>query len=402
MLARLFAAPYKRRAPVLAGPRARRPARVRAPGSNALAELARAAGRAGPAWTAGAWSEVLDGAAASTWATTRSRTGCTWRAPRRSAPAASRRCWCWGSRRASSRAASRPGALPARRRAPRGGQGERTGAPAAGGPARPRALPLLRVRLARGAPAGAELAHERRGGHARGALLLPGRRERSCSSGRPRRVRSLGEVTWTPEEAPTAAEWDRALAARGPRREERAARARSTAAPLLADAGRARAAVRRAGWSASRTARSSGWWRACCGPRRSSPTPSRWCAALAHAVLERTFRRLRRRDGRPARHAREPRASAERILLEELDAPQLAIPHLPEPDARARRRAPARVRPAAPPRGARPSRRDLRAAEPRAPLRARARTEHGPVEIGEGCSSAGGSTGWTLGRAWPW
>ena len=35
------------------------------------------------------------------------------------------------------------------------------------------------------------------------------------------RARSLGEVTWTPEEAPTAAEWDRALAARGPRREER-------------------------------------------------------------------------------------------------------------------------------------------------------------------------------------
>ena len=31
------------------------------------------------------------------------------------------------------------------------------------------------------------------------------------------RTRSLSEVTWSPEEAPTAAEWDRAHAATGPR-----------------------------------------------------------------------------------------------------------------------------------------------------------------------------------------
>jgi ATP-dependent helicase/DNAse subunit B len=36
--------------------------------------------------------------------------------------------------------------------------------------------------------------------------------------GAEQRTRSLSEVTWTPEEAPTAAEWDRAHAATGPRR----------------------------------------------------------------------------------------------------------------------------------------------------------------------------------------
>ncbi len=70
-------------------------------------------------------------------------------------------------------------ALPARRRPPRGGDGEWPGAPAPGGPDRPRALPLLRVRVARRAPAGAQLALERRGGHARGALVLPRGRARA-------------------------------------------------------------------------------------------------------------------------------------------------------------------------------------------------------------------------------
>ena len=53
------------------------------------------------------------------------------------------------------------------------------------------------------------------------------------------RARSLSEVTWTPEDAPTAAEWDRALAAAGPRRPEPAPGPLS-AEPLLEHSPRAR------------------------------------------------------------------------------------------------------------------------------------------------------------------
>ena len=72
-----------------------------------------------------------------------------------------------------------------------------------------------------------------------------------ADAGRP--VRSLAEVTWTPEEAPTAAEWDRALAARGPRRQERRP-GPLTAEPLLAELAE-RPHCRPAGSSASPTAR---------------------------------------------------------------------------------------------------------------------------------------------------
>ena len=67
-------------------------------------------------------------------------------------------------------------AVPARRNAPGDRDGQRPGAPDARGPARPRAVPLLRLRLARRAGAGAQLAHERRGGRAGRALVLPRRR----------------------------------------------------------------------------------------------------------------------------------------------------------------------------------------------------------------------------------
>ncbi len=60
-----------------------------------------------PGSTAGGWP-TCSGRCTCTWARTRSPTGCRWRGPRRSAPAASRPCWCSGSRRASSRAARRP------------------------------------------------------------------------------------------------------------------------------------------------------------------------------------------------------------------------------------------------------------------------------------------------------
>ena len=75
----------------------------------------------------------------------------------------------------------RAGAVPARR-GPRGaGQGQRAAAAAARGPAGARALPVLRLRLARRAAAGAELALLRRGGRPAGALVLRRRRRASCS-----------------------------------------------------------------------------------------------------------------------------------------------------------------------------------------------------------------------------
>ena len=76
------------------------------------------------------------------------------------------------------------------------------------------------------------------------------------------RTRSLSDVTWRPEDAPTAAEWDRAHAAAGPRRPERAARAAQLRAAARR-AVRARGRGRRARSRTSPTARSSGSSRTC-------------------------------------------------------------------------------------------------------------------------------------------
>ena len=92
------------------------------------------------------------------------------------------------------------------------------------------------------------------------------------------RRRSLADVTWSLERAPTEAEWERAVARAGPRRAPQ---------PVALDqhprgAGRPRRPRRGVGRARSRrtrAARSSGWWRRCCARRRWSPTPSRWCAA---------------------------------------------------------------------------------------------------------------------------
>ena len=127
-------------------------------------------------------------------------------------------------------------AVPVGRRPPRDRDRERAGAARARGPARPRALPLLRLRVARRAPARAELALERRGGQPAGRVLLPRGRARAARPATPSSARARSrEVTWRPDDAPTAAEWDRA-----PRR-RRAARDRSPRAeplssePLLAE-----------------------------------------------------------------------------------------------------------------------------------------------------------------------
>ena len=132
--------------------------------------------------------------------------------------------------------------------------------------------------------------------------------------GRGERRRSLADVTWEPDEAPTAAEWERAVALRGPRR---------TPAPVGPLSSPAALAV-----LASRGTVSAG------GLEKYAGCPVRWLVedvlrperiepdsepmvrgSLAHRVLELTFRRLRESTG--ARGVTPLNlAEAERILRE--------------------------------------------------------------------------------------
>jgi ATP-dependent helicase/DNAse subunit B len=132
----------------------------------------------------------------------------------------------------------------------------------------------------------------------------------------PARTRTLSEVTWRPEDAPTAAELERALAAAGPRAEQSPPGA-LTAAPLLErlaarDAVSAGALENFADcpvkWLVENILR----------PDELVPDPEAMVRGqYAHSVLQRTFERLRAETGdrrvTPANLAR-----AERILLEEL------------------------------------------------------------------------------------
>ncbi|HLM09539.1 MAG TPA: PD-(D/E)XK nuclease family protein, partial [Thermoleophilaceae bacterium] len=130
------------------------------------------------------------------------------------------------------------------------------------------------------------------------------------------RTRSLADVTWPAESAPTAAEWDRALAAQGARREPPAA-GPLTWGPVLERLA-ARAAVSAGAlehyadcpvkWLVDDVLR----------PQELVPDPEAMVRGeYAHSVLERTYRRLREQTGdRRVTHANLGRA--ERILLEEL------------------------------------------------------------------------------------
>ena len=137
------------------------------------------------------------------------------------------------------------------------------------------------------------------------------------------RVRSLSDVTWRPEDAPTAAEWDRALAATGPRREERRPGALASE-PLLAELA-AREAV--SAGALERFADCPVKWlvQDVLRPDELAPDPEAMVRGdYAHAVLEHTFRRLRQETGR-RRVTPANLADAERILLEELRARRSAF-----------------------------------------------------------------------------
>ena len=131
------------------------------------------------------------------------------------------------------------------------------------------------------------------------------------------RRRSLAEVTWEPDEAPTAAEWERSVALRG-RRELPAA-----IGDLSSDAAR-QVLARRDTVSAGGLEKYAGCpvrWLVedVLSPGRVEPDSEAMVrGSLAHRVLELTFRRLRERTGeRAVREANLP--AAEQILREAID-----------------------------------------------------------------------------------
>ena len=136
------------------------------------------------------------------------------------------------------------------------------------------------------------------------------------SEGAEERTRSLSDVTWTADDAPTAAELDRAHAAAGPRRPEPAPGPLTTE-PLL-DHLASREAVSAGAlehfadcpvkWLVENLLR----------PDELAPDPEAMVrGSYAHDVLQHTYRRLREETGeRRVTHAN--LADAERILLEEL------------------------------------------------------------------------------------
>ncbi|MBD0281497.1 MAG: PD-(D/E)XK nuclease family protein [Thermoleophilaceae bacterium] len=133
-----------------------------------------------------------------------------------------------------------------------------------------------------------------------------------------RRVRSLSEVTWSPNEAPTAAEWDRALAAAGPVREER------RPGPLRCEAllGELSARDPVSAGALERFADCPVKWLVedVLRPTQVAPDPEAMVRGdYAHSVLEHTYRRLREETGE-RRVTPSNLARAERILLEELRA----------------------------------------------------------------------------------
>jgi ATP-dependent helicase/DNAse subunit B len=130
------------------------------------------------------------------------------------------------------------------------------------------------------------------------------------------RTRSLSEVTWQPEQAPTAAELERALAASGSRREE------ATAGQLSAEPLLERLAAREAvsAGALERFADCPVKWLVedVLRPEQLAPDPEAMVRGdYAHSVLEHTYRRLREQTG-DRRVTPGNLVQAERILLEEL------------------------------------------------------------------------------------
>jgi ATP-dependent helicase/DNAse subunit B len=132
----------------------------------------------------------------------------------------------------------------------------------------------------------------------------------------PRRRRSLSDVTWAPEEAPTVAEWERAVALSGPRIEQ--AEPAPLSAPELLEFLAAKEAL--SAGALERYADCPVKWLVedLLDPLALEPDPEQMVrGSYAHEVLRATYERLREETGtrrvRPA-----VLADAERIVLEEL------------------------------------------------------------------------------------
>ena len=275
-LARLFAAPYERTATVLSGPQLEEARALRARRRSALAELRAVLGTRPRRPRARAARAGAARGARGRDAAARPRAGGHAGGDPR-APLRGRVLLRPPGGRVPARRLAR--AVPLGRRPPRDRHRERARAARARGPARPRALPVLRLRLARRAPARAELALERRGGQPADRVLLRGRRARAArpaapSSARARSPRSPGARRTRPPPrsgtAPTPPP-GRAARCRSPRRSARE--------PLLEEL----SAPRRRGRPRARELRRLPGEVARGGPaeaRRSScRTPRRWCAA---------------------------------------------------------------------------------------------------------------------------
>jgi ATP-dependent helicase/DNAse subunit B len=132
----------------------------------------------------------------------------------------------------------------------------------------------------------------------------------------PVRRRSLSDVTWAPDEAPTAAEFERSLALRGPRREERLP-GPLRAEPLIADLeGREEVSASALEHFADCPVK----WLVedLLKPDALEPDPEAMVRGrYAHEVLERTYRGLRELTG-DRRVTPQNLPEAERILLDEL------------------------------------------------------------------------------------
>ena len=241
-----------------------------------------------------------------------------------------------------------PEAFLARRRPARDRGGVRHAASAARGPAGARALPVLRVRLACRAPAGAELSHQRRGGQPRSALVL--RRGRLCRVRRPggQRAHTLaGRCDLEPRRSP-----DRGRV--GARGGARRAHACVPAAVGPRD-GTPLPGLRSTRARSCRPARS----RAIAGcpvkwlvedvlrPEKLEPDPERWCGAPTRTGCSRSrsgrlresHRLAQGHAGQPGRGRADPARGARR-------APR-RLPPVAQPDARPGAGAAAGVRPAA-------------------------------------------------------
>ena len=119
----------------------------------------------------------------------------------------------------------------------------------------------------------------------------------SCGRLRGRAAAGRGHVA-AATHAPTPLELRRAHAAGAGAARPRAARRAPDARAVLAVLAAARDASARAAWRRSRRAACAGWSSACCARSALEPDPEPMRrGSLAHAVLERTLRRLRERTG---------------------------------------------------------------------------------------------------------